>query len=93
MSKRVILRSLEGKNGNTFVKLNTGDYKSAVKSMIITFNDGKQVEVTDQSTFFPRDPREFQNKMHELGYIDEETLNKRLAAVEKLHSELTIEVE
>jgi hypothetical protein len=91
MAKRVVLKSIEGAKGN-FVKLNTGDFSSAVKKVTIEFNDGKKTILNGEETLFPRDPREHIDFQVSKGYISEEDGEKRKAGSRRVVSELAVEI-
>jgi len=91
MAKRVLLKSIEGAKAN-FVKLNTGEFASAVKKVTVEFNDGKKVVLNGEEALFPRNPREHIDFQVERGYISAEDGEKRKLGSRKIISELTVEV-
>lgn len=90
MAKRVLLKSIEGKKN--FVKLNTGDFSSAVKKVTVEFNDGKKVVLDGDAVLFPRDPREHIDYQVEKGYLSPEDGEKRKNGSRKVISELTVDI-
>jgi len=87
-----LFQSLISKDGKTtYVKPKLGKY--GVKSITVELNDGTVVDLNEQSTLFPQDPRAPIDKLVANGTLSEEEAAVRKERIAFIKGELTLSVE